>query len=146
MPSVSRAKIEVQMIWGQVSKHSYEGCTVSVLHPRHLPSSAQGRETMVASKRGPLKGVPFWRAIVPLPGFFSFVTCQVTVDRLGIRQYYHTFTASQRSFSRPVSLTVSRRCGDKPLVSNISVPTSQSYNIYIYTGWWFGIFVSIYWE
>lgn len=50
---------------------------------------------MVASKRGPLKGVPFWRAIVPLPGFFSFVTCQVTVDRLGIRQYYHTFTTLQ---------------------------------------------------
>ena len=50
---------------------------------------------MVASKRGPLKGVPFWRAIVPLPGFFSFVTCQVTVDRLGIRQYYHTFTGVQ---------------------------------------------------
>ena len=47
---------------------------------------------MVASKRGPLKGVPFWRAIVPLPGFFGFVTCQVTVDRLGIRQCYHTFT------------------------------------------------------
>ena len=47
---------------------------------------------MVASKRGPLKGVPFWRAIVPLPGFFVFVTCQVTVDRLGIRQCYHTFT------------------------------------------------------
>lgn len=95
MPSVSRAKFEVQMIFGQVSKHSWEGCTVSVLHPRHLPSSVPGRETMVASKRGPLKGVPFWRVIAPLPGFFSFVTCQVTVDRLSIRQYYHTFTTIQ---------------------------------------------------
>ena len=55
---------------------------------------------MVASKRGPLKGVPFWRAIVPLPGFFSFVTCQVTVDRLGIRQYYHTFTGVQLKADR----------------------------------------------
>ena len=30
-----------------------------------------------------------------LARFFSFVTCQVTVDRLGIRQYYHTFTGVQ---------------------------------------------------